>query len=576
MKKRLLSILLSAAISIGAASVLTSCDFLKQGGDSSITSGTGNVEGTWYEEKSGYKFCGYYEDKNFKTPVTKPITQSNAKKYYAKYQPDKVQLYEGKSVNLEHTIYSSNFNLALNAYLSEVGGIYDRSMVVRLPNFEQYGIPFKAIEIYTGKVQGFYTMKDTSNTIPFDYKHVLIPQYAGEYSRENLLQRNNTWKACVYTPTHEEDGWQAFIVNKSFAVVVGMDTADAESASDSLKIPSKIGKYPVKEVSIIGRGDYILPFAKTLTIPASVENVTIMDTYCSYPLENLIIEEGVKTVRIDSYLAKSVSLPASAYYVDFRLTDGRRDYNDFYKEQSVTVAEGGHYYTKDGILYSKEGDLCYQFANRGHINLRIDENAKRVLPQSVNGVAKNIYIPEGLEYFDLCFMRGGLRGWENRDSYSALRIVPMLLISSDKVARRLIEETTYDYGNPTIPPMLISEKLPLEEYKEEIFRLMKTYAEAANADSSEFEVIRATSDFKDCNIKGYRSFVIGEEYIVYGMPEGEYEGFVAGREFNHMTGEMRVTFYSWLGDELPDELPEGAANFDYIIYEYYSNQNETN
>lgn len=385
--------------------------------------------------------------------------------------------------------------------------------------------------------------------------------YAGGSIVEQINKRNNTWRACVYRPTHEQDGWQAFIVDDSFAVVVGMAAERAaEVTAETLEVPSKIGEYPVKEVSVIGSA-YTLPTVKTLKIPSSVENVSILNAWYTLEeqVEKLEIAEGVKTVRLDTYLAQSVALPASAYYVDFHVLPSNGPRNIFYKDQTVTVADGGHYYAKNGCLYSKEGDLCYQFANRKSIRLQIDETAKRVLPLSVNGAAKNIYIPAGLEYFDLAFTDVSLR------QSARLLEQPLLLISSDKVARQLVKEIAED-DESEIPPVLIANSLPLKKYKQIISEALL----AAGAEGTE----KFTYDFKPCT-EGYSCLVVNGEYAVEDKvflakergetPDLTYENCLF-RKTEDTAGEAEWQLYTWLGE---GELPEKFQELDSILSYFY-------
>ena len=51
----------------------------------------------------------------------------------------------------------------------------------------------------------------------------------------------------------------------------------------------------------------------------------------------------------------------------------------------------------------------FQFGNREKLNLQLNDRVKRVLCGSINGLAKNIYIPQNVEYFDIAFNEYSIR-----------------------------------------------------------------------------------------------------------------------------------------------------------------------
>lgn len=137
MKKRFTAILLSVAAAI-------SCTAFSSCGETEKKSDGAAADGSWYEEKSGYKFCGYYQDEDFTQPVTVQVTKETADKYHAKYQPDKVQLYKEKPVDLERTIYATNFFDAIHVYLEETGGwVLRNSTAYGGIDYKALGVPFE-------------------------------------------------------------------------------------------------------------------------------------------------------------------------------------------------------------------------------------------------------------------------------------------------------------------------------------------------------------------------------------------------------------------------------------------------
>ena len=478
--KKLTALAVCSFLAIGVVACTTSNNANKQ------PEGNGGLpaQDSWHEERSGYTFCGYYADKDFTSPVTQTVTQAQAHKYYPKYQLDKVQQMACAPTDYQQVIYAPDFRSAWTIYLRDVYGVYDIFSVSRMIGYDTYGIPYSNFEVIVNDVaEKLYTMKDNSQTVPYDYRNIMIPHYM-EYGRrvynyeteqyeQKLYTRNNTWRAYISSNLEDTtnieqvvyDGWVYDIIDNSFAVVYGLASGGNATSVDSLTIPAKIGKYPVKEVSILNEPNGQLYFPEevgTLTIPSSVENVVLYGLYTANQIQNLVLEEGIKTLRMEAHAAKSVSLPKSVYYADFNTLQNRNNPQYYYTEQSISVAENGHYYTKDGCLYSKEGDLVFQFANRDKFDLKIDGTAKRVLPLSVVGGNKNIYIPENMEYFDWFAFLFGARGRWITGDISDLSTQPMLLIDSPKVVERMLDDVFYDIEYNRFMPMLVNKKIDME------------------------------------------------------------------------------------------------------------------
>ena len=500
--------------------------------DDSSSSAEEEEKETWYEERSGYKFCGYYKDRNFKYPATEIVTEETADNYYAKYQLDKVQQANCVPTELDYTIYAHDAIGAWTMYMSDVCGFYDLSLSNAETDFESYGLPYTWEDILNdnGGAGLHEGMVDNSQTWPADY-HQRIPHYT-EYGYDNLYTRNNTWSAYIAGDDVKvtTDAWVYTIVEGLYVAVVGCAVGGSMSF-DKATIPSVIDGYPVKEVCLTNNnqrfsGETGIPQVGTLTIPSSVENVRIMFTsdVQEFPLQNLVLEEGIKTVRISSYAAKNVSIPASAWYVDVNY--GTASNNMYYNgaEQTFTVAEGGHYYTENGCLYSKEGDLVYQFADKKNPELRISENAKRVLPFSLTGVAKNVYIPEGLEYFDWsAFISSARVAWlSTMTEAERIGYVPVFFIDSPKVVRQMMTDVVVDvvYNfmqnlDYKFPVMLFSDNVDMTPIWEEVEAMIHMeFAPFSSSIDEEIAYVKAL--LQDSGVEGYHVWAtvgISENYL---------------------------------------------------------------
>lgn len=490
--------------------------------DSSLedsSSAEGETEESWHEERSGYKFCGYYKDRNFKYPVTEIVTEETAKNYYPKYQLDRVQQMLCASTDLDYTIYAHSVRSAIVMYLSDIYARYDIDAIYNgLVLHNDYG--FEDVE-----ATGWWELEDHSQTYTSDYRSVLISYYRAN----EAVTRNNTWSAYVAGDVQvTSDAWVYEIVDGQYAAVVGCAVGGSMSF-DRAYIPESIDGYPVKVVSLTDDnvafcGETGIPKVGTLQIPSTVEDVRIMFTQNSdvFPLENVVIGEGVKTVRISAFAAKNISIPSTAYFVDINY--GFNTEEDFacMEEQSITVAENGHYYTKNGCLYSKEGDLVYQFTDKRNPELHIDENAKRLLPYSLTGVAKNIYIPDGLEYCDwLAFGSSARKGWtKQRYALSLQKIyeAPVFFIGSPKVAEQMIMDTVWD-GTMNYPVMLYNKDVDMISLINKIWDtfLKKSVDEGIVLDEEMLAVYKQYffSALQDSGIDGYNVFAMLEEESPY-------------------------------------------------------------
>ena len=522
--------------------------------EDSSSSAEEEIQETWYEERSGYKFCGYYKDRNFKYPVTEIVTEETAKNYYAKYQMDKVQQAACVPTNLNYTIYANNFQSALCMYMYDVYGIYDLSRA-QMVDYSAYGISYSASEIMSNSIStGWHEMMDTSQTMPCDYRSMLIPSYMPNY--DEPVTRDNAWTAYVVAEEDAQvtqDGWVYIIVDSLYAAIIGC-VAGSESQFATARVPEQISGYPVQEVCLTDRNDYSfcakegIPSVETLIIPSTVENVRIMFTRMPQecPIENLVIEEGVKTVRLSAHAAKNISLPASAWYVDI-CNEVSVLSKDFLKpDQTITVADGGHYYTNNGCLYSVEGDLCYQFANKSASVLRIDENAKRVLPSSLTGVAKNIYIPEGLEYFDWMAFFGGLRSsWiQGVSAVEKTVYAPVFFIDSPKVAEQMLMDIVLDLGY-FFPVMLFNNAIDMDSVWESVEDMIYAeYGSSMPADALAQQIAFIKLFMKDSGVNGYRVWAAVEEGETYLRVDGNAV-YVTVANVNNEREEYLLTYLDY-------------------------------
>lgn len=397
-----------------------------------------------HEEKAGYKFCGYFEDSDFTKRVVKTF-DAIPKGYYAKYQIDKTKLMEFyhdlqfEDFVFEQTLYTKDFRdaVTLYEYMAYATDYISASSVNNMDiKSKKLGMEFTAIDYIKGPTEKnkLYDLHDQS-TVEYQY-------YSGASITKFSLTRNNRWKAYVGEVLVSEDGFEYFIVD-DYAVVVGFNK---EEYQETIDIPSTIQGKTVKVVSMVYSAP--IPFTcNTIKVPSSVESAVMCFNVgdCSQNFKKITFAEGVKTVQLVSSLTEELVIPSTVYYLDIHVPH-------FYyhaplhilnlKNQTLTIdKENVHYYTKDGMIYSTEGDLIYQFSNRDKLNIKIDENAKRVLRGSINGLAKNIHIPKNLEYFDVFFNEFSNRhvsSVKNGTRYDKATI-PVFIIDSKEVAKQLLE-----------------------------------------------------------------------------------------------------------------------------------------
>lgn len=498
-----------------------------------------------YEEKSGYTFCGYFKDENYTQRVTKGVSKAQAHQYYAKYQPDKVQMLACAPTEVEETVYAVSFQDALRKYWTRT---YDYSHLgepLTTQNYQEYATPAKNKEEFFDINQGLnkrFEIKDESLTSKMTFEDTLLVS-GGKIKK---IKKDNCYSAYVGDVKKTDDGFTYYIVDNSFAVILGIS---GEEKTDRLDIPSQIEGIGVKYISITTLEEDGFPEIGTLTVPSCVEDVYIVpEKNHEIPVEKLIVEEGVRQIRVDATLAKTFVLPASAYYVDFNPLHSF--YPLFNQEQEIEIDGSEHYFTDGGCLYSAEGDLCYQFADRGTINFSVGSHTKRVLPFSINGANKNIHIPASLEYFDFLYGMKGTRFQSVVMGYYC-EYKPLLFIEGAKTAATALRFC------------LLSERKMAFHFTP-LFKngLLEKALQNEGAEISKTE----SGKIRGSGIAGYSMFTSDENaplrvrgnavYSLEWSPQGGYHG----KEF----------LYTYLTEDFSKE----DLDFDRVLMRYYMAQEE--
>ncbi len=458
--KKLLSLVLSVLLLLTSVAIVGCVE--KPSGDGDPYTGNSIhelISNQAHEEKFGYKFCGYFEDKDFTTRVMKTF-DTIPTGYYAKYQLDRAQLNAFKyemypycdynqaeeylqmpEMTLDQVIYAYDYDDAVGRYeLITYNDDSGNNGVGREFHREQrLGKDFDSFDYLLGckDKNRFYNFHDE---LGLSYRYD-VPEGMGETP---LIKRNTKWRCYIGEPTTTEEGLMYYIVDNSYAVVVGIDN---ENRIENLNIPSELGGKPVKHVSMYLY--YYTVDIGIITVPSTVETASIMYSEANHKvIDKIIFSEGVKTIQAYVSRMTDIVIPSTAHTVDIneKYSVIYAPYELLYaKDQEITLNNNQHYYTKDGILYSVEGDLLYQFGNRDKLNLHIDDKAVRVLPRSINGAAKNIYIPESVQFFDLWFNDISARFIQCRRTASTdiRRVMPIFFVNSQKVAEQFI----YHYVN---------------------------------------------------------------------------------------------------------------------------------
>ena len=298
------------------------------------------------------------------------------------------------------------------------------------------GKKYTAIEVYQGAKERnkFYDFHDEAEMTRRAFEDEELVDYT--------FTRDTKWRAYLGEAQTTAEGIEYYTVKNQYAVVVGVSS---ETTIEELKIPSRLGGRTVREISIYSENE-TFP-VKNLTIPSTVDNAMIylLPHSSEQTLSKITFEEGVNSIQVCSMQTEELVIPSTAYYVDLRRPSyGANAYTEalMVGDQKITVNGGEHYYTEDGLLYSKEGDLVHQFGGRENLILHLNDKVKRVLRRSINGLAKTVYIPENVEYFDLGFNEWSLRYntlW--RDTImTSINASPVFFVKSEKVLGQWLKD----------------------------------------------------------------------------------------------------------------------------------------
>ena len=542
MKKRLLALALSV-------SALCSCALVGCNEENSSKTPSGGkepsgefetvaelIENQAHEEKNGYKFCGYFEDEALSKRVETAVESvEDAENYYAKYQPDREQMFEYSStykyasLELENTIYGTNYMDVIQKYLyySRSGERFLQNASAQRSYAKFFGNGLTMQQVVFGE-EGLNKSFKCKDTVEYQYRTTTANGY-----EQITVKHSNKWNAYIGDIKGVKDGWQYYTV-KDFAVIVGYEAEDAEATVSSAKIPSKIDGKEVKEVSIFA--DMGTPFnIKKITVPDTVENFMLYMAQQTPILEEISFAEGVQTIQIASAQTEKLNIPASAYYVDLRQPSfGYNAPHEYLYQanQELEVAEDSpHYYTENGFLMSAEGDLVHQFDNREKINLEIPEETKRVLRRSVNGIAKNIYIPAGVEVFDLYYNEYSARynACMRADSYMRNQILPIYFIESEELLEAW-EEAHEDEDAFTAGLMLTYPFVYLDGERQDIpeidWHVMKT--ESGVGTNKQYDIMTGEEVYVDWIPYSYFDEKDAEKLYQYDSVLRGYYDFVLG------------------------------------------------
>ena len=399
------------------------------------------VKNQAHEEKSGYTFCGYFQDENFTERVWETF-ETVPTGYYAKYQLDKSQLInvyndlKFKPLELEQVIYATDYQDAVFkfdycTYTEEMKTSYSMELTQLEP--KKLGESYTLTEYIIGceDKNRFYDFHYNVD-IPFKLVDNNIGGYYNVY-----VKRNTKWRAYIGEPIITEEGFEYYIVDGKYAVIVG---ANIKKSYETLNIPSEIDGKPVKVISVANvyiEEDFTIG---TLNVPSSVECFMLYRTPQNF-INKIVFSEGVKTIQMATHQTEELVIPSTAHYVDLQnsIVGVLTEENRYLRNQNITVSEDSpHYYTKDGFLYTTEGDAVYQFGNREKLTITFDSKAKHVMPRSVNGIAKNIIIPENIEEFDLFFNQYSLRHIACMQNERYRQVMPVFIINSKKVAEKVL------------------------------------------------------------------------------------------------------------------------------------------
>lgn len=405
------------------------------------------VENQAHEEKAGYQFCGYFEDEDYSNRVYQAFDDI-PNDYYAKYILDRSKLMEvdytlkHPKMELEQVIYATDYMDAIYKYM-HCTYFEQRIVDTNMHYSDMLGEEYKEIEVV------HYGCTDKDKFYDFHDKTEYEVRYdVGNGIARRTFTRDTKWRAYIGEEKTTSDGMGYYIVDNSYAVIVNMPKS---KRLESLTLPSTIEGKQVKVVSIYsekysfdGSEDFGEFNIGTLNIPSSVENVMIYVSRVAVnsKIEKIVFENGVKTIQLALSMDEELDIPSSTYFIDIRnaLTTmrGQTDSMLYLKNQTINLNENKHYIAKNGLLYTAEGTLVYQYGNREKLNLHIEEGTKRVNRRSINGVAKNIYIPQSVEEFDLFFNEMSARYQTATYSYGLID-KPIFFVEGKTLTEKLLD-----------------------------------------------------------------------------------------------------------------------------------------
>ena len=262
------------------------------------------------------------------------------------------------------------------------------------------------------------------------------------------------------------------MLDDSLSVIVGYSN---ENRVDTLDVPSELGGKPVRVVSVCVKTDDVINVG-TINVPSSVENfVWTFEMLQAKCFDKIVFADGVKTIQMTFMRTEKVVLPATVYYIDLAFKDygfNAPVAHNYLLNQEIMLENNPHYHIKDGFLYTTEGDLVYQYANRESLNCQIESGTVRVLRRSVNGIAKNIYVPSSVKYFDMFFNEYSLRyNRLNRANYIDRASMPIFFIESEEVAKSIIKtcidnSKTFGFAMDGLDDLFLT---PLVSYQYNLF-----------------------------------------------------------------------------------------------------------
>ena len=112
------------------------------------------IKEQYHEERSGYKFCGYFEDEKLTKRVTQEVKKGETEKYYAKYQPDTYAISQATPIDMDWTFYAGDMMGAICMYMWQNYEKYFSLQAMRMPDYSRFGVPFSRVELILNETNG--------------------------------------------------------------------------------------------------------------------------------------------------------------------------------------------------------------------------------------------------------------------------------------------------------------------------------------------------------------------------------------------------------------------------------------